>query len=92
MIGQKDEILKDENISLDVHKVLNFLLHHRIFFFFYYFTETLRSKLFNARNKKPRNYGTAQLKFRLSVQFWTAVNTVLFRALLGTAIFKEVIY
>ena len=34
MIGQKDEILKDENISLDVHKVLNFLLHHRIFVFF----------------------------------------------------------
>ena len=34
MIGQKDEILKDENIRLDVHKVLNFLLHHRIFVFF----------------------------------------------------------
>ena len=33
MIGQKDEILKDKNISLDFHKVSNFLLHHRIFVF-----------------------------------------------------------
>ena len=37
MIGQKDEILKDKNISLDFHKVSNFysIIGYLFFLFFY---------------------------------------------------------
>ena len=59
MIGQKDEILKDENISLDFHKVSNFLLYHRIFVLFF-----LLHKLWDQSysTQGTRNQGTMELR------------------------------